>query len=118
MRLQNGAMPNLSIKDVPETWTQVLRDRAARHHRSLQGELMAIVESAVRGAAAPGAPLLAGESLSARVVAYDDRGWPTARHGAKTPRQVIAELEKKVTKPARQLSSVKLIRADRDSRLR
>lgn len=41
------AMPNLSIRDVPEAVTEHLRQRAARHHRSLQGELMAILESAV-----------------------------------------------------------------------
>ena len=34
-------MPNLSIKDVPEAWAEALRQRAARNHRSLQGELMA-----------------------------------------------------------------------------
>lgn len=35
---------NLSIKNVPEEVVKRLRRRAARHHRSLQGELMAIVE--------------------------------------------------------------------------
>ena len=37
-------MPNLSIKDVPEALAEALRRRAARNHRSLQGELMHIVE--------------------------------------------------------------------------
>jgi hypothetical protein len=37
---------NLSIKDVPDALAQALRERAARHHRSLQGELMAIIEEA------------------------------------------------------------------------
>jgi plasmid stability protein len=40
-------VPNLSIRDVPEAITEHLRQREARHHRSLQGELMAILESAV-----------------------------------------------------------------------
>ena len=35
----------LSIKNVPEELAQRLKDRAARNHRSLQGELMAILES-------------------------------------------------------------------------
>lgn len=35
---------NLSIKNVPEELAQRLRERARRHHRSLQGELMAIIE--------------------------------------------------------------------------
>ena len=37
---------NLSIKDVPDAWAQRLRERAARNHRSLQGELMSIIERA------------------------------------------------------------------------
>jgi antitoxin FitA len=34
-------------KNVPDAVVQRLRDRAARHHRSLQGELLAIIEAAV-----------------------------------------------------------------------
>ena len=39
---------SLSIKDVPEELARALRERAARNHRSLQGELMQILEQAVR----------------------------------------------------------------------
>ncbi len=39
-------MPSLSIKDVPEPLLKAIRLRAARHHRSLQGELMALLEAA------------------------------------------------------------------------
>ncbi len=39
---------NLSIKNVPEPVVQRLRERAARRHRSLQGELLQIVETAAR----------------------------------------------------------------------
>ena len=35
---------NLSIKNVPEELAQRLRERARQHHRSLQGELMVILE--------------------------------------------------------------------------
>jgi len=38
---------NLSIKTVPDDMVRRLRVRAQRHHRSLQGELMAILEEAV-----------------------------------------------------------------------
>ncbi|MEW6676801.1 MAG: Arc family DNA-binding protein [Pseudomonadota bacterium] len=38
---------HLSIKSVPEALAESLRQRAARNHRSLQGELMAILEAAV-----------------------------------------------------------------------
>jgi len=36
-------MTHLSIKDVPPEMAEQLRLRAARHHRSLQGELMSIL---------------------------------------------------------------------------
>ena len=37
---------NLSVKNVSETLAAKLRERAQRNHRSLQGELMAILEAA------------------------------------------------------------------------
>ena len=37
---------NLSIKDVPEEQVEILRQRAKRNHRSLQGELRAIIDQA------------------------------------------------------------------------
>lgn len=39
---------NLSIKNAPDEVVQRLRQRAERNHRSLQGELLAIIEDAVR----------------------------------------------------------------------
>jgi plasmid stability protein len=39
---------NLSIKNAPENVVEQLRRRAERHHRSLQGELLAIIEAAAR----------------------------------------------------------------------
>jgi plasmid stability protein len=39
---------NLSIKNVAEDVVARLRLRAERHHRSLQGELLAIIEEAVQ----------------------------------------------------------------------
>ena len=39
---------SLSIKNAPDDVVERLKQRAARHHRSLQGELMAILEEAVR----------------------------------------------------------------------
>lgn len=39
-------MANVSIKNVPETVLTRLRERAARNHRSLQGELLALVHQA------------------------------------------------------------------------
>ncbi|WP_085121385.1 FitA-like ribbon-helix-helix domain-containing protein [Tistlia consotensis] len=39
---------NLSIKNAPDDVVLRLKRRAERHHRSLQGELLAIIEAAVR----------------------------------------------------------------------
>lgn len=41
---------NLSIKNAPDDVVTRLKQRAQRHHRSLQGELLAIIEDAVRPA--------------------------------------------------------------------
>ena len=40
-------MPSLTIKNIPDDLLTLLRDRATRHHRSLQGELMIILEEAI-----------------------------------------------------------------------
>jgi plasmid stability protein len=115
-------MTTLSIKDVPESWAEALRQRATQNHRSLQGELMALVEQAVHESAAPYAPTTAatpqaGERARPRVVGYDKRGWPVVRQGWKPPEQVIAELRAKYPKPVRgQPLAVDILRQERDSR--
>lgn len=38
---------SLSIKNAPDEMVKRLKERADRHHRSLQGELMAILEEVV-----------------------------------------------------------------------
>ena len=39
---------SLSIKNVPDETLRRLKERAKQHHRSLQGELMAVLEEAAR----------------------------------------------------------------------
>ena len=39
---------NLSIKNAPDDLVTLLKRRAERNHRSMQGELLAILEEAVR----------------------------------------------------------------------
>ena len=41
-------MPSLSIKKIPEDLLESLRAQAKRHHRSLQGEVMAILEESAK----------------------------------------------------------------------
>lgn len=110
-------MANLSVKDVPDQWAEALRQRAARNHRSLQGELMFLIEQAVQNDEV-GAPNLDGTAgREGRVVGYDGRGQPIVRQGWKTVEQVVAELNAKYPNPIPdQLSSVDIIRQDRDSR--
>jgi len=51
---------NLSIKNAPDDVVRRLKERAKRHHRSLQGELLAIIEEA----ASADRPLSAKEVLA------------------------------------------------------
>jgi plasmid stability protein len=44
---------NLSVKNVPDALAERLRARAARNHRSLQRELLSILESAAAGHGQP-----------------------------------------------------------------
>ena len=48
-------MPALTIRNIPETTLERLRTRAARGHRSLNGEVLALFEEAV--GAAPEGPV-------------------------------------------------------------
>lgn len=41
-------MPSLSVKNVPEETLDRLRERAKRNHRSLQGELLTILEEVLK----------------------------------------------------------------------
>lgn len=106
-------MPNLSIKDVPEALAEALRQRASNHHRSLQGELMAIIEQAAldSGAALPtraGAP---------RIVGHDRHGHPIVRQGWKTIEQIAAERKMRGAQPVPgQPLGADIIREDRDAR--
>ena len=89
---------NLSIKGVPEALAQRLRVRAARNHRSLQGELMHIIEAA----------------------ALEDDAVLTARgfrRGTKTIEQIAAEHRALYPEPITAgPMAVDIIRQDRDSR--
>jgi len=39
---------NLSIRDVPDDLVELVKERAGKNHRSLRGELLAIIEEAVK----------------------------------------------------------------------
>jgi plasmid stability protein len=61
---------NLSIKNVPEHVVERLRSRAERNRRSLQGELLTIVEAAVALQSSPAPPVAPATALHERAPAY------------------------------------------------
>ena len=109
---------NLSIKGVSDATAERLRQRAERNHRSLQGELMAIIELAVN--AEPIAPLnieSRGGPAAPEPTEVGARSWV---QGWKTIEQLLAEraaagwaLDPAMAGLPR---GVDIIRADRDSR--
>ncbi len=116
-------MANLSIKDVPEQWAEALRQRAARNHRSLQGELMSLIERAVVD---PSAGLSSSSMTSVppdttastgQVLGFDRLGHPITRRGTKTIEQIAAEHRLRFPQPITGGPlAVDIIREDRDSR--
>jgi plasmid stability protein len=115
-------MPNLSIKDVPESLAEALRQRATRNHRSLQGELMSIIERAAVETSAQtlGASYAIGQSPGDTIMGYGDAGRPIIRRGWKSVEEVAASLRERFPNGAPGASEaplgVDIIRADRDSR--
>jgi len=103
-------MPNLSIKDVPEHVAEALRQRATRNHRSLQGELMAIVWQA----AAETQVVATAEASVAH--GLPTRGQPVLRRGSKTVEQIFSEHVAHFPKPIQGARAADLIREDRDAR--
>lgn len=94
-KMESLVTDSLSIKEVPESLAKRLRKRAAANHRSLQRELMAIVEAAAReGASGSGRSSMEVGRESLRVaepeVAY--RIAPVHADGT-TPDGLLAELD-------------------------
>jgi plasmid stability protein len=77
-------LTDLSIKDVPEEQVAALRERAKRNHRSLQGELRAVLDDATA-------------SVTRRTLTIEELSKYARRSGLRTPSE-----------------SVQMIREDRD----
>jgi plasmid stability protein len=105
-------MPNLSIKDVPDALAEKLRQRAARNHRSLQGELLAMLEASTKGQNEGQNTLLAQEPLPVRYAAEPGR---SAIAGA--PDDLLAQLEA-IAVANRRGDSTATDRSQRQQRLR
>jgi plasmid stability protein len=98
-------MPSLSIKNVPDRLLDKLRERAKRHHRSIQGELMALLSAALEPAAGEGGP-------------PEERRPPTMRRsGTRRIEQIAAEHRERWRRPfSRGPRAVDVIRSERDAR--
>ena len=104
---------NLSVKNVPETTLVALRARAARNHRSLQGELMSILEAAVSGQGSVQGPV---QSLGHDQTAPVPGNYRNATESMdKISIEALATRAKQLF-PAGTPSSVDLLRAMRDAR--
>jgi plasmid stability protein len=100
-------MPNLSIKNVPAEVVAIIRERASTNHRSLQGELLALVSQAAAS------PQVSSNTL-AMVATEPSQG---IRKGHKSIEQIGAEHRETVKRPvSKGLRSTELIRQDRDAR--
>jgi plasmid stability protein len=98
-------MPNLSIKNVPDQLLNRLRERAARHHRSIQGELMALLAAAVES------PDTVPQQVSAQEAP------PPRRSGTRRIEEIAAEHRARRKTPIAQGPlAVDVIRAERDAR--
>lgn len=98
-------MPNLSIKNVPERVLTKLRERAVRHHRSVQGELMALITAAVESPAGSDQMPTPDGVTSAR------------RSGSRRIEEIADEHRERWKKPFKQRPlAVDMIRQDRDAR--
>ena len=98
-------MPNLSIKNVPDDLLNKLRERAARNHRSIQRELMALLTAAVENDANGwGRPGI-------------DRDPRFRRTGTRRIEEIAAEHKKRWKEPFSEgPSGTEIIRSDRDAR--
>ena len=96
--LEQAMAVNLSIKGVPDGLADRLRRRAEANHRSLQGELMSIVEQAVTQVPTSALPRRQWKTIDEYLAERRVRGPVTGWNPADLPK------------------AVDIIRADRDNR--
>lgn len=101
----------LTIKQVPERLAQKLRQRAAASHRSLQGELMAILEDATSEPRA----------MEPQAPAYSVKRQPKARkvatHGRRLSLRELWERSRRLGSKSASESTA-IVRQQRDERYR
>ena len=105
-------MPNLSIKGVPEEVVAALRARAARNHRSLQGELLELVTRTALQSAPPDEPSRPAPRSPSTAASAAGRAGPR-----KTIEQIAREHGRRFPIPiAAPVRAVDIVRKARDAR--
>lgn len=100
---------SLSIKNIPDRIAETLRARATAHHRSLQGELMAILEAAASERAQSGSTM--------QPVPSGRAGQRVSSRGTVTIDQAMERLRKRCPEPIPDpQGAVAIVREMRDSR--
>jgi plasmid stability protein len=109
-------MPNLSIKNVPDEIVAKLRERAVANHRSLQGELMALVYSAVVNAAEVEEEVEVEVEVKGKA-AYKPAAPDCLESGWKSVDEILADRIDEHARPVtRGPRAVDIIRRERDAR--
>lgn len=103
---------SLSIKNVPDALACAVRERAARNHRSLQGELMALLMSAAQSSAEAAGQPSAAYAVEARRRPAKTAG--TTAPGGLTLQQLWTRGKRR--RLATPSESARFIREDRDRR--
>lgn len=108
---------NLSIKGVPVEIAQRLRDRAARNHRSLQRELMVIIEEAALQPSGQASPTEGAKAILHGHASMTDRITAAPARGTKTIDEVVAEIRRRHPQPVDCTPlAVDIVRESRDGR--
>lgn len=107
---------DFSVKRVPDPVARRLRERAARHHRSLQRELLCILESAAAEegqgrVAEPGSRRYVAVPVSAPRVG-------ARRHKGRLSLDELWERARRLGGPIAGEASASIVRRDRDARSR
>ena len=112
---------NLSIKNVPDALAQALRDRAASHRRSLQQELLCLLEQSVgqeqASAAEPERRSVVGPTVDPEPDPATHTDWHLP---ANRPRKSLQEIAEKARRlfPEGTEDSTPILRQMRDAGLR
>lgn len=108
---------NFSIKQVPDELAQRLRHRAARNHRSLQRELLSILEATISNEPGFSTPVISKPGPAPYLAAKGKRAKsPSGKVAGRLTLDQLWERARRLGGPIPGESAASLIRRDRDER--